>query len=287
MTVGRSMPNLILIQCISVSLITSLFTGTCLEKLRQDIYTTIQHISDFNTGIPIKDILVLQRCVEMLYCEYTSDITEHPLVSEYEATAKNEAFSIAMLHVMQGYIYYARGDYKKCSALAQQTGILLDKLLSYFANMPVLYHQGISLYVDAQNTSSIIKRAKLKGLAVKRHKILRSWAKDGCCNVVHYVAILDAELAILKREKKERVEELYQKAIVWAARGGFVQDAAIANERLASFFRDSGEKVEAGRRYEQSIQFFEDWGYKKRAQRLAEESGDLISSWSLKKRDGS
>lgn len=227
--------------------------------------------------------MILQRCVEMLRDPGSyDDSLEQPLLNEFEASAKNEDFTLAMVYSFQGYIYYVNGDFERCSALAQETGILLDKLLSYFANMPVLFHQAISLYIAAQKTSKMMKRRRLKALAVKRHNILRGWAKDGCCNVLHYVAILDAESAIYNGGTIEQVEELYQKAIVLAARGGFVQDAAVGNERLACFFLSRGERVEAGRRFEQAIRNYREWGFISKVERLGRETEDLISSWSVR-----
>lgn len=247
----------------------------------------LQYTNDLNIGVPLKDILILQRCVEKLLETGSSITTTEPsLLDEYEEMVRGEDFTLGLLYTFQGYVYYARGNYEACSALAQKTGIMLDKLLSYFANMPVLYHQAMCLYACAQKSSNILTRRKLKGLASKRHKILRGWAKDGCCNVVHYVAILDAELAILNGESADHVEDLYQKAIVLSARGGFVQDAAVGNERLAGYFQGREERVEAGRRFEQSIRYFEEWGFTRKARRLGEESNDLISSWSFERKGG-
>ena len=124
-----------------------------------------------------------------------------------------------------------------------------------------------------------MKKLQLKNLARKRHKILLAWAKDGCCNVLHYVAILDAELAILNKRDVKEVEELYQTAIVQAARGGWVQDAAVANERLAIYFEKRGDPVEAGRRYEQAIGYFDDWGFTQKSSRLREKAKPFLSSW--------
>lgn len=276
-------------QCISAGLIASFFSGTNLDKLQNHIKVSLQYTQDLNIGVPLKDILILQRCVDMLLDTAPNEKnTVLSLVDEYEETVKSEPFTLAMLYVLQTYVYYACGDHEKSSVLARKTGILLDRLLSYFANMPVLYHQALSLYACAQKSSLVFERRKLKQLALKRHKILRGWAKDGCCNVVHYVAVLDAELAILNGGDIKRVENMYHKAIVLAARGGFVQDAAVGNERLGRFFEVRGERGEAGHRYEQSIKFFEEWGFTTKTQRIGGVStgSDLRSSRSFQQHGG-
>lgn len=225
----------------------------------------------------MKDILILEHCITMLLDTSLSSGTDHPLVSQYTESAKNEEFTLALLYVYQGYIYYAQGYFEKCAALAETTGILLDRLLSHYTNLPVLYHQAFCLYASAQVCSNRMRRHKLKSLAIKRHKILNGWARQGCCNAIHYVAILDAEQTILNQGKAAKlVEDLYQKAIVLTVRGGFVQDAAIANERLAGFFAKQGDQAEAARRYEQSILYYEEWGFKSKAEQLRRKTNGLV-----------
>lgn len=210
-----------------------------------------------DAGYPLVILAILRSCLQLLvgtkpgYIEGQRDIRK-----EFQ---EKDPFLVAMLGVFQGSIYYIFGDHAKGAALAQESGIPLDKLLSHSANMPGLYQQALSIYIAAQQKSNY-KRRRLRALAMKRHKILRKWAQDGCSNVAHYVVLLDAELSILKRERRDTTRRLYQKAISLAARGGFVQDAAVANERLAEFLLIHGDASEAGRCYEQAIQYYEEWG---------------------------
>lgn len=264
------------------------FSGVTLDTLRHNIGIYLRHTTELHTGYPLTFILILQLATELLFDTSantrSSDSTEHVLVKEYGAMVKNDDYMMAMLHVFQGAVYYVWGQHDKGLALTLKTGILMDKLLSHSANMPGLYHQSVSLYASAQKSSKTLERRRWKRLALKRHKILRGWAKDGCCNVLHYVAALDAELAMLNGAKKDQVEKLYQKAIVVAARGGWVQDAAVANERLARYFQDHGETVEAGRRFEQAIEYYNDWGFTAKADCLRQESEEAISIWSISRR---
>ena len=225
---------------------------------------------------------MLQKATELLFDSDTRTVgatTDHFLVKIYGDLVKHDDFMMAMLYVFQGAVYFAWGDHERGLALTLNTGILLDKLLSHSANMPSLFHQCFALYASSRKSSRVTGRRRLKRLGLKRHAILRRWAKDGCCNVVHYVAVLDAELAILNGATKEKVEDLYQKAVVLAARGGWIQDAAVATERLAQYFRDRGDLEEAGRRFEQAIAFYDDWGFTTKSKLLSEERNDEISFW--------
>lgn len=62
---------------------------------------------------------------------------------------------------------------------------------------------------------------------------------------------------------------MYQKAVALAARGGFLQDAGLANERYADFlWRDVSDKDEAAHRIEEAIRFYGDWGAARQVDRL-------------------
>lgn len=200
-----------------------LFSGVRLATLRHNIDIYLRHTTELNTGYPLTFILMLQGATELLLdndSSATSSATDHVLVNAYEPTVKDDDYMMAMLYVFQGSVYHAWGDYDRGLVLALKTGILSDKLLSHSANMPCIFYQGFAFYASAQKSSQIMERRRLKRQGMKRHDILKGWVKGGCCNVAHYVAMLDAELAVLNGTKKAVVEELYQKTIVLAARGG-------------------------------------------------------------------
>jgi hypothetical protein len=64
--------------------------------------------------------------------------------------------------------------------------------------------------------------------------------------------------------------------VVMAARGGFVHDAALANERYGEFLlHDMSDKREALFRFEEAIKFYSDWGASKKVELLREQYSDL------------
>jgi len=271
------------IYCVSSYCSAAFFSGMRVDTLKSDTDIYVRHTSELNAGYPLHFLIMIQRACELIvsFDSRTGSLeSAHTLVKELESHVKQDDYMMAMLNTFQGAIHYLCSDYEKGSALAQDVGILLDKLLSHSANMPSLYHQCFALYSSAQNAKGL-KRRKLKRLGLKRHKILKAWAKQSCVNVVHYVAILDAELAALKGVKKAKVEELYQKATMLATRGGFVQDVAVANERFGYYMERRGEKVEAGRRFEQAVQYFDEWGFVQKAVLLSREKEELIAAWAI------
>ena len=84
--------------------------------------------------------------------------------------------------------------------------------------------------------------------------------KRGNLNVSHYVCLLNAEQAALDK-KFDKAEDLYREAIRVAARGGYLHDAAIANERYADFLQNvTSSTSEVKRWVEEAIRFYREWG---------------------------
>ena len=237
--------------------------------LLEDIETYYLQTEELHAaGYPLVILAMLRSCIYILTgVKPSGSESELDIMKDFQ---ESDDFLVAMLNVFQGSIFYVFGDHRKNAALAEKSGILLDKLLSHSANMPSLYQQSLSLYISAQQTPKLMKRRRLKGLGMKRHKVLRKWASDGCCNVIHYVILLDAELSVLNREKKQKIQRLYQKAITLAVRGGFVQDAAVANERLAEYLMLQDDTVDAGRHFTQAIEYYEEWGFTEKSSALHE-----------------
>eukprot|EP00975_Prorocentrum_lima_P029826 6259737-Prorocentrum_lima.AAC.1 len=69
----------------------------------------------------------------------------------------------------------------------------------------------------------------MKKCAHKTIQLIRGWAKNGNVNVVHYLRILGAELAVLSG-KNNKAKEGFNAAIATSSRNGFLQDRALAHE---------------------------------------------------------
>jgi len=99
---------------------------------------------------------------------------------------------------------------------------------------------------------------------VKRiDKELTNSFKNKNANVLHYVSLLNAERAALTRTKNQEddARKLYNDAISISARGGYVHDAALAQERFADYLLNSvGDYEEAKYHIEGAIQRYTNWG---------------------------
>ena len=103
-------------------------------------------------------------------------------------------------------------------------------------------------------------------------------AKCGNPNVIHLVKLVDAEDAAIGTKSRKRAVKLYEEAITLAGRGGFVQDVALANERLADYLlwssngnsgeADNEDKEEAKFRLGKAIEYYTEWGAHRKVQLL-------------------
>lgn len=112
---------------------------------------------------------------------------------------------------------------------------------------------------------------------------MKEFIKKGNPNFHHEDMILDAEYFFVQGRANDAVR-LYEKAIVFCARGGFLMHAGVAAERLGNycFERDqSDDSAEKGRhsdalfRVEQAIQFYREWGAHRKVRLLQEEYSSL------------
>jgi hypothetical protein len=139
-----------------------------------------------------------------------------------------------------------------------------------------MFCRGISLFASAQNNH---KRWPAKRYGRKILCTFQSWFKQGNPNVKHYEMILTAESARLNNKKSldAVVVSLYRKGIVCAARNGFVQDAAIASERLADYImtvkRD--DKDAAILQYKEAERFYAAWGAERKVRMIREKYSDM------------
>mmetsp|Transcript_40364 Transcript_40364/g.97469 ORF Transcript_40364/g.97469 Transcript_40364/m.97469 type:complete len:104 (+) Transcript_40364:1084-1395(+) len=98
--------------------------------------------------------------------------------------------------------------------------------------------------------------------------MIKRWVKNGNPNVQHYCCLLNAEKAALAKKQKA-AEAFYKYAIVLAARTGYLNDAALINERYAGFMKEVGDEDEAKYRLEEAIRFYRDWGAYAKVEQLS------------------
>lgn len=119
--------------------------------------------------------------------------------------------------------------------------------------------EALILLKRALSVKSFMKKRKLKKRALKPIKILRGWAKKGNMNVVHYVHLVEAQLAALEG-KNNKAEEKYKLAIASATRNGFIQDRALMHELASEHFSITKNNYWKDYHFDSAIKSYTDWG---------------------------
>mmetsp|Transcript_24393 Transcript_24393/g.67576 ORF Transcript_24393/g.67576 Transcript_24393/m.67576 type:complete len:1193 (-) Transcript_24393:65-3643(-) len=187
------------------------------------------------------------------------------------------------------------GEYKAGAQDAIQIGHDWEKKYPGFLFGYDAFHKAICLYGEARVIAQLHRNrcnllppvsrptsALCKKHAYKYHAMIQSWVKSGAPNHVHHLSILDAEKsALLSSTQKgdfKEVCQLYEKSIRDSVRGGFVNHAALAEERYASYLVEIDSKDEGLYHLQNAIERFSDWGANRRAEQLRAKLGMLTRS---------
>ena len=122
-------------------------------------------------------------------------------------------------------------------------------------------------YLKAAQSLSGLRRTKMKRSAKKLIKLLQGWAKRGNVNVVHYLHVLEAEVASLDGKMK-KAEEGFKSAISSSRRNGFLHDTALIYELSSSFHAGQGDEYWSNYHIECAKRCDKEWGCTVKGDRL-------------------
>jgi hypothetical protein len=161
------------------------------------------------------------------------------------------------------------------------TRLYLDKLVferpqgidgtMHFVNV-LLWMEAFGAILVAKKTAS----RKYHILASRRIKKIEKWVDQGNINVLHFLLHLKAELAVLKNEPEEKVKSLFESAIVACRQAGFINTAALANERAALYFLNLGDHEWASYYLKNAGELYNDWGATAKSRQLVNDYGRLL-----------
>lgn len=186
---------------------------------------------------------------------------------------RDNAPTTAMTNACQLRLCAVYGEYEKGAKLFGAHGYDWPKAApAHPMFMESVFSGGLACFAAARNSG---KRKDQKP-AKKARSTIKAWAKQGNRNVGHYEALLDAELAVL-RKKHRAAEQCYQSSIALATRGGYVHDCALANERYGDFVLTVLSDRESARFYvREAIKNYSEWGAAKKVALLQEKYASLI-----------
>ena len=236
----------------------ALVAGRPLTAIRTECCMVVQQIREFKQETLEKYSSMLWQTVLNLTGKsknvtiLTGEAMEEDTVTEIETSLHKALFQC---YKLQLYVWF--GEHERAAELAISKGDSFMKAspgscLCYTDN----FMRGIALFQMARET----KKVEYKKHARLVLKQICKWVEKGNPNVVHHKALLEAEMAALLG-KKDKARKQYENATMTASRRGFIQDAAMANERYGEFLlNDTLDREEAAYRLENAVKLYKEWG---------------------------
>lgn len=112
--------------------------------------------------------------------------------------------------------------------------------------------------------------------AAREIRQVKAFVRHGFVNCSHQLFILEAEMLAHRQKPDSVVKVAYDKAIALSIRSGFPQDAGLASQNAARFFRDRNEAW-SDLCFERTVEQFQQWGAEAKLARLQDlSSGAMI-----------
>jgi len=136
------------------------------------------------------------------------------------------------------------------------------------------FHRAICLY----GATRIGKQSNFRKFADRIRSLIKSWVEKGAPNHVHQLSILNAEHAATGGGSQyDEVCRLFEKAITDSIEGGFIQNAALAQERFSDYLIEMGEELEAQNHLKKAIEYYSEWGAMRKVELLQEKFGEFLA----------
>lgn len=269
-----------------------LWTAVELTSLHADCATYLQQMDDYDS---LKHAAFLNTTRHMIsrLIGFTDDSDE----GDYEALflEKNDIPMMCALRRAQIYVGCFLGDHQKVADLCLEwQPIIKETLISQVSILEITFASSLSCMALLRQSDGRGPRKYMK-MAAKCKQQIKSYVAKSCPNsvarkyrgrpiacVLRYhgshiplfwfmnntdAALLDAEWAVLKKEKGDlRVK--YEQAVLLAGRRGLTHLQALANERLALYAEEIHDDAEAFYRYEQALSLYSEWGAKAKVDQL-------------------
>lgn len=253
-------------------------TGRSLDDLAAECFACIPQMEELKREVAHESTqILLQFALNLMgrssdVFVLTGDIIDEDQWLKKAKATKNET-NVNAVYLYKTLLYAYMGEHRMGAKLALKRG---DKFVQdtpgFFMCMPETFCRAVSLSVMARKK----KKRKYRKAAAAAKTVVETWLEKGNPNVVHYKALLDAEHFALKG-KREEARKCYGQALSLATRGGFLHDAAMANECYADFLlTDCGDRDEARHYLKKASRCFSEWGAHAKVEQLKLAFHDLL-----------
>jgi hypothetical protein len=263
--------------CIFSRLLLSFQAGKPLNVLQADFAVYVPSMEEKSMVMIADWTKALWRAVLGLMGQSKDHVRIREVGEEQNDNPMHKQFLAGCERIERGYY----GDYEQCAESALKFGKDLQKVA------PGTPFPAVDMFVSALSCFVMTRRtgkSRYKREAKRISTWITGWVKQGNPNARHWKALLDAEMAALKRQNKAAIKN-YELAVELAIRGGFIHDAAIANERWGEFALDClSDRKEAESRLLESLRLCREWGALGKVEKIKAKYSDLLSPSSRERR---
>jgi tetratricopeptide (TPR) repeat protein len=237
------------------------FCGQPLVLLEEDMRGYCKLMVEYGQATPLASLATYWQAVMNLLgrsdnaLELTGDAMVQDKVLK-EANDMNNSFLLQCIRFHRLWLAYILGDYVLASEMADKTRNVKEVSPGVYEVIEHAFYDGLTSSALALKSPKV---KKWRIIASSAKAKMKKWATSTPENCLHKYLLLKAESAAM-RGRKVRALELYQTAIAAAKKSGFVQDEAIAYERLGLFCMRQGDLVMGNEYMACAHQLYGTWG---------------------------
>eukprot|EP00985_Skeletonema_marinoi_P020607 scaffold12312_cov106-Skeletonema_marinoi.AAC.1 len=241
------------------------FISRSLDSIQKELEATIHVMTQLNQGASISQVIILLTAVQKLR-GLDSEAGDKILDSILASAAESRNYLAAYVNLMNLEVFVFFQQWKEAIDLVRKAGNVRLLLPSTFAPVRYTFLEALT-YLKAAQSSSGWKKRQMKKRALKTLHLIQRWAKNGNVNVVQYLYILEAELAVLQG-KNEKAKKSFNAGIAASRRSGFLQDRALAHELASAYFKIQGDDYWTDYHIECSRTCYQEWGCSEKVEQL-------------------
>jgi len=251
--------------CLTSRMFSLFFTGRTLDSIQKELEATIRVMTQLKQEYTKLKIIILLTTVKKLR-GLDADAGDEIMDSILASAAETRINLSANVNMMNLEVFVLFQEWREANELVRKADNIRLLLPSTFASVRYTFLEALTYLKSAQSAPGWKKR-QMKKCAHKAMQLIRGWAKNGNVNVVHYLHILDAELAVLQGKNK-KAKKSFNAAIATSRRHGFLQDSALAHELASAYFRSQGDEYWGNYHIECSRACYQEWGCSEKVEQL-------------------
>jgi histidine kinase len=197
----------------------------------------------------------------------TGEIMEESMLEQW----KHENISVyTWSHFHRMLLAYLFGDYDRAEQFSQGCLVIADYPWGAVDVAIVIFFDALTALAKARASNQ-----KKAPLAEKRLRRLQYWANHSPRNFLGKQFLLEAEMAALAGQHDSAFSK-YTCAIALSREGGFIMQAALANERTGKYLLERDDKESAVFHIREAISLYKRWGATAKVKALKDEMKDTF-----------